>query len=86
MTRENPTLAAREDVDVFPDVRYALDHRFSVPPEVQAEVRDGTVTLSGCVQWPFQRSEAEAAVKLVDGVYEVINSIVVEDLHGSAAA
>jgi osmotically-inducible protein OsmY len=81
-----PALALPADVDLFLDVRNALDHRFSVPPEVQPHVDHGVVTLTGTVQWPFQSSEAESAVRHLRGVRCLINEIEVEYGAPSGAA
>ena len=43
---------------------------------VKATVRHGWVTLSGTTTWQFQRSAAESASGLVNGVKGVANSIV----------
>jgi osmotically-inducible protein OsmY len=40
-------------------------------------VDHGTVTLTGSVRWPQERSEAEDVVRRVDGVRRVVNDIIV---------
>ena len=86
MTRGTPSIARREDTDIFLDLRHALDHRFSVPPEVQVQIESGTVKLLGMVQWAFQSAEAEDAVRHVDGVQSVVNEIEVAHLLRAFAA
>ncbi|HWL83022.1 MAG TPA: BON domain-containing protein [Roseomonas sp.] len=50
-----------------------------VPPEaVRVKVEDGLVTLTGEVEWQFQRAAAERAVQKLGGVTGVINLIVVQ--------
>jgi osmotically-inducible protein OsmY len=46
-----------------------------VPSHVQATVENGWVTLTGSVQWGFQRSSAEDAVRYLSGVTGVANNI-----------
>ena len=67
----------RRDVDIAYDVRRALQSNPSTTDNVQAVVRNGRVTLTGTVQWFFQRAQAENAVKHVRGVVVVINRIAV---------
>ena len=86
MTRESTPFAAPADADLFFDVRHALDHRFSVPPDVQPHVEHGVVTLTGTVQWPFQSTEAESAVRQLKGVRCLINEIEVVYGRPSGAA
>jgi len=40
-------------------------------------VRDGFVTLEGCVQWNDQRADAESAISRLEGVKGVSNAIVI---------
>jgi osmotically-inducible protein OsmY len=68
----------RTDTDIAGDVVRALELRASVPTAVQASVRMGQVTLTGRVAWPFQKREAEKAVRHIRGVREVLNHIVLE--------
>ena len=45
---------------------------------VQVKVQDGWVTLSGRVDWQFQRTAAEAEIRRLSGVAGVINSIAIK--------
>jgi osmotically-inducible protein OsmY len=63
----------RTDSDIAADVVRVLRARDSVPEAVQAAVHDGYVTLTGAVQWLFQKSDAEDAVRHVRGVRRVTN-------------
>jgi osmotically-inducible protein OsmY len=65
----------RADADIAADAARALQLRHDVPETVQAVVHDGHVTLTGRVQWLFQRSEAKAAVRRLPGVINVIDRI-----------
>jgi osmotically-inducible protein OsmY len=71
----------RSDPDLFLDARRALDERPSVPAGVRVHVDHGTVTLTGSVRWPRERSEAESVVREVDGVLRIVNNITV--VHGA---
>jgi osmotically-inducible protein OsmY len=42
---------------------------------VQVKVQDGWVTLTGKLEWQFQRQEAEGAVKRLAGVVGITNKI-----------
>jgi len=65
----------RSDPDIFSAARKALDDHPGVPQEVRVHVDHATVTLTGSVQWPQERSEAEDVVRRVDGVLRVVNNI-----------
>jgi osmotically-inducible protein OsmY len=63
------------DPDLARDVVRALSLRSTIPPSVQAVVHNGHVTLTGLVDWLFQKEEAEKAVRHVRGVRGVFNHI-----------
>jgi osmotically-inducible protein OsmY len=65
------------DATLFVRVRRALDESLRVPATVHVHVNGGTVTLTGSVQWPFQRADADAAAGNVNGVQRVINELVI---------
>jgi osmotically-inducible protein OsmY len=51
----------------------------SAPPgAIQVKVQQGYVTLSGQVEWNFQRQAAELAVRGLSGVAGVINSVTLQ--------
>lgn len=51
----------------------------TIPDEkVKVKVQNGWITLSGKVDWYYQRQSAEAAVRKLSGVAGVVNSIMVE--------
>jgi osmotically-inducible protein OsmY len=53
-----------------------IDWSSSVPENaVKVKVQNGMVTLSGEVNWHYQRDEAEDAVRKLSGVRSVINTI-----------
>ena len=50
-----------------------------VPPDaVQLKVQDGWITLTGQVNWQFQRVSAEAQIRRLSGVAGVINRITIK--------
>ena len=67
----------RVDADVAADIVRALELRSSIPDTVQAAVHNGYVTLTGLVNWMYQKRDAEKAVRHVRGVRGVLNHIVV---------
>jgi osmotically-inducible protein OsmY len=54
-----------------------LELRPNVPGTVRVHVDRGIATLTGSVRLPSERVEAEEAVRHVDGVRRVVNSITV---------
>jgi len=55
-----------------------LEWDVSIPLNaIQVKVEHGIVTLTGTVDWAFQRAEAEYDVRKLGGVKAVVNSIVV---------
>jgi len=69
--------ARRSDVEVFAEARQPLDASPTVPGTVRVHVEDGTVTLTGSVQHPSHRADAEHTVRPVIGTRHVVNKIVV---------
>jgi osmotically-inducible protein OsmY len=67
----------RTDAEIFAEARSALDRRPSVPQGVHVHVDSGDVTLTGSVRWPFERADAEAAVRTIEGIRTLRNDIVV---------
>ena len=66
---------AREDADVRGDVLRALALDVFIPETVDAKVDDGSVTLTGTVEWQFQREDAELVAANVPGVIDVLDEI-----------
>jgi osmotically-inducible protein OsmY len=63
------------DTDIATAAALALKLRSGIPPNVQATVYDGHVTLTGHVDWLHQREQAQVAVQHVGGVRGVLNHI-----------
>jgi osmotically-inducible protein OsmY len=66
----------REDAVVRGEVLQALTLNSTVPSTVDARVTDGVVTLSGTVNWNFEREEAETTSSNVRGVRGIRSEIV----------
>jgi osmotically-inducible protein OsmY len=78
------TDSRRADADVRGDVLQALALDAFVPAEVEANVKDGSVTLTGLADWQFQRDEAAFVASNIVGVIDVSNLI--ELTNGTASA
>jgi len=70
-----PDKDRRDDEDLRGDVLEALMLDVSVPMTVDAQARDGVVTLTGTAQWHYQREAAEFRTANVPGVAGVDNTI-----------
>ncbi len=67
---------ARDDADIAHAARHALDWNSSLARNgIQLVVRDGWITLSGDVDWAYQREAANAAVRDLIGVVGVTNDV-----------
>ena len=69
------TDARREDAELRGDVLQALMLDSLVPKTVDAKVDDGYVTLSGDVDWQYQRDEADFVASSIAGALDVFNEI-----------
>jgi osmotically-inducible protein OsmY len=79
-----PTDSIRPDTDIAHAVVEGLRWDVDVPEEgVKARVDGGWVWLEGQVEWQFQRSAAERAVRHLTGVQGVTNLITIK-AHASA--
>jgi osmotically-inducible protein OsmY len=67
----------RTDTDIAADVTRALQLHSALPDGVQAAVHSGHVTLTGAVDWPYQKREALKAVRHIRGVHGVMDYITV---------
>lgn len=79
-----PTATNRADAAIFVDARHALDMRPAVPGTVRVYVDHGLVTLTGTVRLPFERMEAEEAVRYIPGVRRLVNDILVTEVSNAA--
>jgi osmotically-inducible protein OsmY len=67
----------RVDADIAADVTRALELHGTIPEGIQAAVHNGSVTLTGRVNWVFQQRDAEKAVRHIRGVRHVLNYVTV---------
>ena len=67
----------RTDADIAQDAALALELRSIIPEAVQAVVHRGQLTLTGDVEWLYQKESAERAVRHIRGVRGVLNHITV---------
>lgn len=70
-----PSSMQRDDTDIAAAVAAALKWTVTVPQAVTATVQRGWVTLEGEVDWNFQLHAAERAVRDIQGVRGITNSI-----------
>jgi len=70
-----PDRDRRDDEDLRGDVLEALMLDVSVPMTVDAQARDGFVTLTGTAHWHYQREAAELRTANVPGVAGIDNTI-----------
>ena len=63
------------DAAAFAAARKRLDDSPTVPGTVRVHVVDGLVTLTGTVEQPAERAEAERIVRPVIGSRRVLNNI-----------
>jgi osmotically-inducible protein OsmY len=81
-----PDRDRRDDEDLRGDVLEALMLEGSVPMTVSAQARDGFVTLTGTVEWHYQREAAESRTAGVPGVTGIDNAIALTGAPGERAA
>lgn len=68
-----------DDTDIAQMALQALSWDVEVPSDkVKVEVEDGWVTLTGTVDWHFQREAAEADVRKLNGVLGVFNDVTIK--------
>jgi osmotically-inducible protein OsmY len=83
----NPAaLGFRSDTAIAADIRTALALDYQVPDDrISVSVVNGDVTLTGNVNWDYQRDAAEEDVAMIKGVQDVDDEIVVDQPRASAA-
>jgi osmotically-inducible protein OsmY len=71
-----PSVDERPDPEIARDVVSALKSQLPISWEnIKVTVKNGWVTLEGEVEWQYQKTAAENAVRRLKGVRGVINSI-----------
>ena len=74
-----PAIDQRPDPDIARDAVAALKTESPISYDrIKVVVRDGWVTLEGAVEWQYQKTTAENAVRRVKGVKGVTNVIAVK--------
>ena len=74
-----PAIDQRPDPDIARDAVAALKTELPISYDrIKVVVRDGWVTLEGAVEWQYQKTTAENAVRKVKGVKGVTNVITVK--------
>ena len=74
----------RVDADIRGDVLQALMLDSLVPSTVDAKVLDGWVTLTGTVDWQYQRDEAEFVASNIVGALDVFDEIEINNPNPNA--
>ena len=75
----------RADADIRGDVLQALMLDSLVPSTVDAKAQDGFVTLTGTVDWQYQRDEAEFVASNIVGALDVFDEIEINNPKPNAA-
>lgn len=79
LTVDLPALHRRDDEDIARAITEALAANILVPHDhVKVKVHSGTVTLSGEVEWHYQKQAADTTVRLTTGVTGVVDLITVK--------
>ena len=74
-----PSIDERPDPEIARDAVTALKSQLPISSEhIQVIVKSGWITLEGQVEWQYQRTTAENAVRRIKGVKGVTNSIKLE--------
>ena len=74
-----PSLDQRPDPEIARDAIAAIKSRLPlISEQLKVLVRNGWITLEGDVEWDYQRSAAESAVRRVKGLKGVTNTILVK--------
>jgi osmotically-inducible protein OsmY len=63
----------RDDTDLAAAAADTLDWHSDLPKTIKVTVANRWITLSGTIDWQYQKEEAERAVKYLSGVKGVIN-------------
>jgi osmotically-inducible protein OsmY len=82
----DPRLAgARPDADIAQDIRTALMLDLVVPMNtIKVSVTDGFATLSGNVDWNYQRAAADVDARRIRGVLGVVDEVMVRQPPATA--
>lgn len=79
-------LGLRSDPDIASDIRTAIALDYQVPDDrIAVSVMDGYVTLTGTVDWYYQRDAADEDAAMIQGVKGLTDEIYVDQPQASAA-
>jgi osmotically-inducible protein OsmY len=71
--------STRTDPEIARDAVHELESHVSIPSEkIKVIVKNGLVTLEGSVDWQYQKTLAESAMKKLRGVLGIFNNIEVK--------
>lgn len=71
-----PVADARDDSNLAKSVAHVLEHNVNISiADIQAEISEGCVTLSGVVQWQHQREHVQTQIAHIRGVKSIANHI-----------
>jgi osmotically-inducible protein OsmY len=71
--------SVRTDPEIARDAVHELESHISIPSDkIKVTVQNGWVTLEGTVDWQYQKTLAESAIKKLRGVVGISNSISVK--------
>jgi osmotically-inducible protein OsmY len=74
-----PSIDQRPDPDIARDAVAALKTELPISHEkIKVTVKDGWITLEGAVEWQYQKTAAENAVRKIKGVKGVTNVVTVK--------
>lgn len=74
-----PGASQRNDADIALSAESALEWTTNLPKDsIRVQVEGGWVTLSGDVEWEYQRREAKGAVRNLMGVRGISNNILIK--------
>ncbi|HEY2476244.1 MAG TPA: BON domain-containing protein [Candidatus Cybelea sp.] len=68
----------RDDTDIAEAAADTLEWHSELPKTIEVSVSNGWITLSGSVDWQYEKEEAEVAVKYLSGVKGVINTLTIK--------
>jgi len=72
-----PTEMEGKDEDIAHHIAVVLEWNIGIPDNIKAEVRNGTVSLSGNVEWQSQKKYVERQIEGIKGIKSIINNIYV---------
>jgi osmotically-inducible protein OsmY len=76
---EVPAVYRRDDADIARTAVNVLQWHSDLPNDIKVTVSNGWITLTGTVDWNYQKEEAERAVRYLSGVKGVINELQIRE-------